>query len=63
VVLISEETSLSALNTVLPSGTFSEEFTSSQICKISPVQKIPRKYSITKNRKSLFIAEEVNNVE
>jgi hypothetical protein len=63
VVHISEEPSSSALTTVLPSDSFSEEIISSKIYKFSPASKIPRKYSISKSRKSLFIAEEVNNVE
>jgi hypothetical protein len=62
-VLISEETSLSALTTVFLHTISPKKLRSPQFCKISPEPKISRKYSITKNRKFPFIADEVNNVE
>jgi hypothetical protein len=47
VLPISAGPSLSILNTTLPSDTYPEEVTPSRLLNISPVQKIPRTYSIS----------------
>jgi hypothetical protein len=47
-------TLLSALNTTLPSDTSPEEVTPSRLLKISPVQKIPNKYSISEKQLFFF---------
>jgi hypothetical protein len=47
VLPISAGPSLSTLNTTLPSDIFPDEVTPSRLLKISPVPKIPTKYSIS----------------
>jgi hypothetical protein len=47
---ISEVPSLSTLNTTLPSDSPPEKITPSRLLKISPVPKIPGKYSISEKK-------------
>jgi hypothetical protein len=59
---ISAEPSVINLNTTLPADNSAEEATPSRLLKISPVQKILRKYSISE-KKSFVPTEEANDPE
>jgi hypothetical protein len=55
VLRISAGPSLSALNTTMPSDSSPEDVAPPRLLEISPVPKIPRKYSVSK--KKLFCSD------
>jgi hypothetical protein len=54
---------LITLSTILTSYTSPEEITSSRLLNISPIPKMPRKYSLEKTATLFYITLEANNIE
>jgi len=53
-LLISAEPPFSTLSITLPNDNYPKEIIASRLWKISPVSKIPRKYSIARKELSFF---------